>query len=137
MLHHNAKIDLIKQAPLFSRLSRSELREVASLADEVDVPEGKVLTREGQTGHEFFVLVEGSADVRRDGQEVAALKAGDFFGELALVSDRPRSATVTTTAPSRLLVLEERGFRGLMLDTPKFHAKILAAVCDRLPPDAD
>ena len=137
MLHHDAKIDLLQHVPLFSRVSRAELREVASLADEIDVPEGKELTREGATGHEFFVLVDGAARVDRGGNQIATLSAGDFFGELALVSDRPRTATVTTTSPARLLVLDERGFRGLMLGSPDFNSKILAAVCDRLPPDID
>jgi CRP-like cAMP-binding protein len=101
------------------------------------MPAGKALIREGASGHEFFVLVDGTAEVTRGGEVVAELKGGDFFGELALVSDRPRSATVTTTSPARLLVLEERGFRGLMMDAPDFHSKILAAVVDRLPSDAD
>jgi CRP-like cAMP-binding protein len=137
MLHRDAKADLIKHVPLFSRLSRTELREVASLVDEVDVDTGKVLMREGATGHEFFVLVEGTANVRHNGAEIATVQPGDFFGELALVSNRPRSATVTATSPSRLLVLEERAFRGLMLEAPKFALKILHAVVDRLPVGED
>jgi CRP-like cAMP-binding protein len=137
VLRHDAKVDLIRHVPLFSRLSRSDLREVASLVDEVDMPEGKMLTREGDAGHEFFVLVDGTAAVNRDGREIATMKPGDFFGELALVSDRPRTATVTTTSPARLLVLDERAFRGLMLDNSDFHSKILGAVCDRLPADSD
>ena len=96
MLGRNAKVDMIKGVPLFERCSKKNLAQVASIADEIDLPEGKVLTREGRTGHEFFVLLEGTADVTRNSKHIRTLGPGDFFGEIALVSRIPRTATVTT-----------------------------------------
>ena len=108
MLRRDAKIELLKGAPLFAHCSKSELGNVALVADEIDMPEGKVLTTEGDPGREFFVLIEGTADVRRNGRKVNTMGAGDFFGEIALVSNRPRTATVTATSPLRLLVVTDR-----------------------------
>jgi CRP-like cAMP-binding protein len=132
----NRTVELLKQVPLFAHCSRAELRRIALAADEIDLREGKVFTREGERAGEFFVLLEGSADVRRKGRKVNALKPGDFFGEIALVSDRPRSATVTASTPTRVLVLTARDFRTVMRDVPSIQLKVLQAVVERLPPDA-
>jgi CRP/FNR family transcriptional regulator, cyclic AMP receptor protein len=135
VLRKNAKLELIKQVPLFSRCSKRELEEIASLADELDIPANRNLTKEGAVGHEFVVLVSGAATVTRDGRTINRLSDGDFLGELALVTGRPRSATVTTTEPSRLLVITAAAFRRLMRDTPSIQAKVLEAVVSRLPED--
>jgi CRP/FNR family cyclic AMP-dependent transcriptional regulator len=135
MLRRDAKIELLKAVPLFAGCSKKELGELAQTADEIDVRSGAVLTREGDSGREFFVLVEGTADVRRGGRKINTMKAGDFFGEIALVSNRPRTATVTASAPSRLLVVTARDFRGLMNRMPSLQLKVLQAVVDRLPVD--
>ena len=136
MLHRDAKIELLKRVPLFSACSKKELGQVALAADEIDVREGKVLTAEGDPGREFFVLVEGSADVRRKGRKVNTMGPGDFFGEIALVSDRPRTATVTVTSPARLLVVTDRAFRELMKRVPSIQLKVMATLVERLPADA-
>ena len=107
------KIAAMSKVPLFARCSKRELESIASLADEVDLPAGKVLTAEGERGREFFVLLEGSAGVRSDGRELASLGEGDFFGEIALVTDKARTATVTATTQMRALVITDRAFRGL------------------------
>jgi CRP/FNR family transcriptional regulator, cyclic AMP receptor protein len=135
VLRKNAKIELIKQVPLFARCSKRELEEIASLADELDIPADRNLTREGAAGHEFVVLVSGAAIVKRNGRTINRLSDGDFLGELALVTGRPRTATVTTTEPSRLLVITAASFRRLMRDTPSIQAKVLEAVVSRLPED--
>ena len=101
-LGHNTKIDLIKRVPLFASASKSELEEIASIADEIDLPEGKTVIREGETGREFLVIVEGSADVDRGGRKIATLGPGDFAGEIALIAKMPRTATITTTSPARV-----------------------------------
>jgi CRP-like cAMP-binding protein len=128
----NSKVQAIARVPLFCRLSKGELARIAQLADEVDLPAGKALTKEGTRGREFFVLLEGSADVQRRGQRIATMRGGDFFGEIALVSDVPRTATVTTTAPVHALVITDRAFRGLMRDSPAIQGKVLEAVATRL-----
>jgi CPA1 family monovalent cation:H+ antiporter len=135
MLRKNAKIELIKRVPLFELLSKRELEEVAALADELDLPPGRTLTKEGAAGHEFVVLAEGEAEVRRNGRRINRLGSGDFLGELALVTGRPRTATVTTTSDTRLLVITATSFRKLMRDAPSIQAKILDAVAARLPDD--
>jgi len=133
MLRKNAKVELIKRVPLFSGLSKRELAEVASIADELTLAEGTELTHEGATGHEFLVLVEGTADVRRKGRRINRLDSGDFLGEIALVTGAPRTATVTTTSPARMLVITARDFKALLRGTPPLQLKILGAIAARLP----
>jgi CRP-like cAMP-binding protein len=133
MLRKNAKIELLKRVPLFAGCSKRELAEIASLADEVDLPAARDLTREGASGREFLVLVQGEADVLRKGRLVASLGPGDFVGEIALVTDVPRTATVKTTQPTHALVLTRRDFRGLMKRVPSIQLKVLEALASRLP----
>jgi CRP-like cAMP-binding protein len=133
MLRKNAKLDLIRHVPLFAGCSKRELDEVAAIADELYLPEGRTLTKEGATGHEFLVLVEGAAEVRRNGRKVNTLGAGDFLGEIALITGAPRTATVKTTKPSRMLVITARDFRTLLRHAPSMQFKVLEALATRLP----
>ncbi len=133
MLRKNAKVELLKRVPLFSRCSKRELTELAALADEVTMPEGRKLTQEGASGKEFIVIVEGFADVRRKGRKVNALRSGDFLGEIALVTGTPRTATVTTTSTVRLLVITGPAFRGLLRRMPSLQLKVLETLAARLP----
>jgi len=135
-LGRNAKVDLIRSVPLFAHCSKAEVAEVAKIADEIDVREDKELTREGDRGREFFVLLEGTATVRRGGRKVNTLGPGDFFGEIALVSRSPRTATVTTTSPARLLVITDGRFRTLLEHSPRIQLRILEALADRLAPSS-
>jgi CRP-like cAMP-binding protein len=137
MLRKNAKIELLKRVPLFERCSKRELAEIASLADELDLPDARNLTREGAGGFEFIVLVDGAADVVRKGRVVNELGPGDFIGEIALITGAPRTATVRTRGPARVLVLTASGFRTLMRDVPSIQEKVLAALAARLSPDYD
>lgn len=105
------------------------------LADEIDLRAGKELTRQGALGREFFVLLEGTADVKKDNRKVNTLGPGDFFGEIALVSDSPRTATVTATSPVHALVITDRDFRRLLKEQPDIQSKVLAAVAARLQDD--
>jgi CRP/FNR family transcriptional regulator, cyclic AMP receptor protein len=136
VLRKNAKVELIKRVPLFSHCSKKELGMVAQIADEIDLPEGKTLMREGDRGREFFVLVEGEADVRKGNRKVSTLGGGDFFGEIALVSQRPRTATVTTSSPVRALVVTEQSFRSLIDQAPEVQRKVLQALADRVAADS-
>ena len=133
MLRKNAKIELLKRVPLFERCSQRELTEIARLADELDLPKARDLTREGAGGFEFLVLVEGEADVLRSGRVVNELGPGDFVGEIALVTGQPRTATVRTRGPARILVVSATGFRALMHDVPSIQDKVLAAITARIP----
>ncbi len=135
MLHRNQKVELIKHTPLFANCSKRELEEIAHLADEIDLREGKEMTRQGSPGREFFVLLEGEADVTKDGRVINQLSGGDFFGEIALVDDSPRTATVTATSPVRALVITDRDFRHLLKEQPEIQSKVLAALAARLAPD--
>jgi len=135
VLHRNQKVELIKHTPLFANCSKRELEEIAHLADEIDLNQGKEMTRQGSPGREFFVLLEGEAEVTKDGEVINQLSGGDFFGEIALVSDSPRTATVTATSPVRALVITDRDFRHLMKDQPEIQNKVLSALAARLAPD--
>jgi CRP-like cAMP-binding protein len=128
----NHKVELIKSVPLFARCSKKELGEIAGLADEIDLPEGKRLIRQGERGREFFVLLDGEVDVARDGESIQTMTAGDFFGEIALVSNVPRTASVTATSPVRVLVVTDRDFRTLLEQTPQIQLKVLEALAERL-----
>ena len=130
----NHKLDAIRGVPLFSRLGRHELEQVAALADEVDLEAGRTVVREGDRGREFVVLLEGEARVERSGQELRTLGAGDFFGEIALVARVPRTATVTTATPVKALVIADQGFRSLMASTPAIQEKVLEAFAERVEP---
>ena len=132
-LHRDRKLELLGKVPLFAACSKRELGQIAQLADQVEVREGKELIRENARGRQFFVLVEGGADVRRKGRKVNTMKKGDFFGEIALVSDRPTTASVTTTSDSSVLVLTVSAFRRLLRESSSVQGKVLQALADRVP----
>jgi len=135
-LRSNAKIELLKSVPLFAGCSKSELRELAKTADELDLRQGTVLTREGRPGREFFVLIDGTAEVTRKGKTIADLGPGDWLGEIALITDSPRTATVTATSPVDVLVITDRRFRSVVETMPSIALKVLACVGERLSSDA-
>jgi CRP/FNR family transcriptional regulator, cyclic AMP receptor protein len=135
MLRKNAKLELLKGVPLFSDLSKRELEAVAAIADELDLPEGRELTTEGARGAEFIVIAEGAADVRRRGRTINKLTSGDFLGEISVITGAPRTATVTTTSPARVLVLTSSAFRKLLRDAPSLQLKVLDTLAKRLPPE--
>jgi CRP-like cAMP-binding protein len=133
VLRKNAKLELLKRVPLFERCSKRELAELAGLADELTLPEGRNLTTEGATGKEFVIIVEGFAEVRRKGRKVNLLRSGDFLGEISLITGVPRTATVTTTTPARLLIITAPAFRSLLRRMPSLQLKVLEALAARLP----
>jgi CRP-like cAMP-binding protein len=131
-LRKNAKLDLLKRVPLFAELSKRDLEEVAKIADEIDFKEGKNLTTEGAAGREFFVIVEGTAEVSRGQRKLRTLSDGDFFGEISLITKLPRTATVTTVSPLRALVVTDRSFRSLLQRQQGIQTKVLSALGERL-----
>jgi CRP/FNR family transcriptional regulator, cyclic AMP receptor protein len=129
------KVEIIKKVPLFSRLSTRRLREVASLADEIDLPAGKVLAKEGDRGREFFALLEGEVEVEQGGRLIRTMDAGDFFGEIALVTKMPRTATVIAKTDVRVLVITERDFGTLLKHNPEVGRGVAEALVERLAPE--
>jgi CRP/FNR family cyclic AMP-dependent transcriptional regulator len=135
-LSKNQKVEVLKRIPLFAECTKAELIEVALNADEREAAEDDRLTEEGRRGREFFILVEGAVVVRRGGRKLAELGPGDWFGEIAILTYRPRTATVTATSPVRLLVISDRAFRQAVETTPRIALKVLRNVAARLEHDA-
>src|SRR5436309_9970564 len=106
----DAKLELLGNIPLFSACTKRDLARIASLTDEIDVPKGKVLTRQGEPGRECFVIVDGTATASMRGRRSSPMGPGSFFGEISLLDGGPRSATVTAETDMRLLVLTSQGF---------------------------
>jgi CRP-like cAMP-binding protein len=134
-LGKDGKVKLIHKVPLFSRLSKKGLEDVAHIADELDLPAGKLMAKEGDRGREFFVLLEGEADVTKGDKSINTMRDGDFFGEIALVTKMPRTANVTATTPVRVLVITERDFSGLMKRSPEVARGVAEALAERVAPD--
>jgi CRP-like cAMP-binding protein len=114
----------LRDVPFFSSLSKQDLAVVAQQTDEVDVPEGRVLVREGDFGSEFFVIDSGTAEVTRGDARLAELGAGDFFGEMALLEEERRNATVTAKSPMTLIVMTRANFRSLDRTAPQVHETV-------------
>jgi CRP-like cAMP-binding protein len=131
-LRRDSKAELLGAVPIFSSCPKKDLRRLASVAEEIDLRSGKVLTRQGGPGREFFVLLEGEVDVSRDGKTITTLGPGDFFGEVALVSKQPRTATVTTTTPTLALVITETNFKRLLREYPDISFKVMEAMAERM-----
>ena len=117
---------------IFSDLTKGELERVARWTDEVSVPEGYELAREGQFAHEFFIIEDGSAAVVSDGNRIAELGAGDFFGEIGLLETERRTATVVATTPMELIVMFEREFRQMEREMPSVATRVRSAIRARL-----
>jgi CRP-like cAMP-binding protein len=128
----DAKLTLLSQVSLLSACSKRDLSRIASLSDELEVPAGKVLTRQGEPGWECFVIVEGRATATMRGRRSASLGPGSFFGEMALLDQGPRSATVTAETDMHLLVLDSRSFFTLLEDVPAVAHKVMRVMAERL-----
>jgi len=131
----NAKIELLKHVPLFSECSKRELEDIAQIADEIAFPAGRTLITEGEPGREFIVIADGAVEVRRKGRKLPMRGDSKYFGEMALLTGKPRNATVTTTSPVRALVITDRAFKQVIQQTPSLAPKLLANVASRLPED--
>jgi CRP-like cAMP-binding protein len=134
-LGKDAKLELLKRVPLFSKLDGRHLQEVAQIADQLDLPAGKEMATEGDRGREFFVLLHGAADVTRAGKRINTMKDGDFFGEIALVTKMPRTATVTATSDVDVLVITERDFDNLLKKSPDIGRGVAEALAERVAPE--
>src|SRR5919199_2488157 len=114
--------DELVQIPLFESLTREQLEAVASLLEQREEPVGAALVGEGAPGYSLFVLQRGEATVTRDDEPIGKLGPGDFFGEIALLTDHEHTATVTATTPVNLLVMHGSDFRVFERDWPDASA---------------
>jgi CRP/FNR family transcriptional regulator, cyclic AMP receptor protein len=137
LFSRDAKVEALKRASLFEGLSRKQLVELAKVAEDVDVAAGKVLCRQGDSGREFFVIMEGEAEVTKDGKHIATCRAGEFFGEIALIEQVPRTATVTAKTPIRFFVITSQDFLRLLDEQPGLERKVLRSLARRLIPHHD
>lgn len=128
----DVKLDRLRQVPLFSGLDRKHIELLGQIADEVDVPDGRALTRQGHSGSEFFVVEDGHVTIDRDGKRLATLGPGDFLGEIALIDGQPRTATATAQGATRLIVIGRRGFHTLMDQYPTVRDAVMEALCRRV-----
>lgn len=127
----DAKIEVLRRTWLFSECSKRELALIATITDDVDIPAGKAFIREGEPGREFFAVIEGSVDVRRNGRKLAVKGGSEIFGELSLLTSAPRSATVTAVSPARALVITKPDFTSLLLRSPHLQLKLLRTMAER------
>jgi CRP-like cAMP-binding protein len=134
-LGKDAKVELLKQVPLFSKLNRKGLQDVAHLADQIDLPAGKEMAKEGDRGREFFVLLNGEADVTKGGRRINTIGDGEFFGEIALVTKMPRTASVVAKTDVDVLVINERDFDALLKRSPEIGRGIAEALAERIAPE--
>lgn len=128
----DTKVEALSAAPLFQGLSDKELGEIAMRTDDLDFPAGKVLVREDEIGSEFYVIMDGEVEVTRNGEVLTTEGAGDFFGEIALVEDVPRHATVTATTPLRCFMLTRGRFLHVLNDYPDVERKVMRTLAKRL-----
>lgn len=128
----DVKVEALKRAPLFEGLSKKELRELARATDDLKIEAGTVLCREGSLGREFFVIVDGVAEVTKGGKRLATRQAGEFFGEIALLTTTKRTATVTAKTPIRCFILTRGDFRRVLDESPTVERKVTRALAERL-----
>ena len=131
-LRQSEKIAALQKLPLFDGLSTKEFTAIAGLTTEVRVPQGRVLAKQGDLGREAMIIESGTAEVRREGQMIAELGPGDFFGEMSLINHVPRNADVAATSDMTVLVMDSREFSSVLDSNPKVAVKILKTVVARL-----
>ena len=131
-MEHGKTEEWLAQVPLFNGLSKKQLREVSSLATRLDEPAGTELTKEGRVGNEFIIVLEGEIEVRKGDEVVATRGPGSYVGEIALIDNRPRTATVVAKTPVVIEVIGRREFRTLLADAPELQAEIMNTMAQRL-----
>ncbi|MGH2742678.1 MAG: cyclic nucleotide-binding domain-containing protein [Thermoleophilaceae bacterium] len=132
LFSQDTKVEALKRAALFEGLSRKELTQLARVSEDLEIPKGAVLTKEGDLGHEFFVILEGQTEVKRKGKSLGTRGAGDFIGEIALLEEIPRTATVTAKTPLRVFVLTSKDFHHLLEENPNVERKVLRTLAKRV-----
>jgi CRP/FNR family transcriptional regulator, cyclic AMP receptor protein len=126
------KLEKLRQVPLFAHLGKRETERLSMLADELEVPDGQVLTRQGASGGEFFIVLDGQVAIEKDGERIATMNAGDFLGEIALIDGKPRTATARADGNARLMVIGRAPFHELMDEFPSVRTSVLQALAERV-----
>jgi CRP/FNR family cyclic AMP-dependent transcriptional regulator len=132
MANTDPKLEMLHSIPLFAACGPRDLARIAKLVDEVDVPDGHVIMRQGEPGTEMFIVVSGKASAVRDGNQINEFGPGGVFGEMSLIAEGPRTATVTADGPLRALVVAHREFHSLMEDHPKFRMRVLEGLAHKV-----
>jgi CRP/FNR family transcriptional regulator, cyclic AMP receptor protein len=132
LFNQDTKVAALKRAPLFEGLSKKELTQLARVSEDMEIEPGTVLTKEGEIGHEFFVIVDGEVEVKRKGRSLGSRGDGDFLGEIALLQETPRTATVTAKTPLRVFVLTSKDFKHLVEGHPNVERKVMQALARRV-----
>jgi len=132
MAKRDEYLDQLHSVSLFSQCSRRELQKIAKASDEVSLPEGKEFVQQGATGREAFVIVSGTAAVKRSGRKIASVGPGDCVGEMSLLDHLPRTASVVAETPMEALVLESRRFAAVLDEVPSLARKVMAALATRV-----
>jgi CRP-like cAMP-binding protein len=125
-----SKEDQLRKVPLFGQLDKKHLAEIARIADRVDVPAGEALVKQGEYGSQFVMILEGQARVEQDGVVINRLSPDDFFGEIAIIANRPRMASVIAETPMKVLAVHKSYFDDLLANTPGLWKEIAVALCD-------
>ncbi len=131
-MDHGNTEDWLQKVPLFRGLSKKQLREISGLATRLNEPAGTVLTQEGKIGQEFIIVIEGEIEVRKGDRVIATRGPGDYVGEIALLDQRPRTATVVATTPVVIEVIGQREFRTLLAKAPELSSDIMSTMAQRL-----
>jgi len=132
-LRRDAKIELLRKVPMFASASKQELGRIAAIAKQEEYPQGATLVHEGTHDDGFFIVLQGEVDVRRRARLLWTLRRGDFFGEIGLIANSPRTASVTTGTPVEALRVDGKDFKKLLSESPTLALKVLEALADRLP----
>ncbi len=131
-MDHGKTEEWLQKVPLFRGLSKKQLRDISGLATRLDEPAGTVLTKEGKIGHEFIIVIEGEIEVRKGDHVIATKGPGDYVGEIALLDQRPRTATVIAKTPVVIEVIGQREFRTLLAEAPGLSSDIMSTMAQRL-----
>lgn len=123
---------VLDRVPLFRNLTKDQLERIGQISTQVEQDAGTVLAKQGGRGVEFVMILDGTATVERDGEVVAKIGPGDFYGEVSLIDGGPRTATVTADTPMELLVVDPHGFRPLLETVPGLQRQIMLNLCTRL-----
>ena len=126
------KLEMLARVPLLSGLTAADIAKVGRITDEIDLPAGKAVVRQGAFASEFYIILEGTVAIEKDGKALGTLGPGEFFGELAMLANIPRTATGTCVTDCRFLILDARSFNQLLADYPKIQHKVLHTLAQRV-----